>query len=139
MASCKRIAETTRQQNNFQNVRFVHFSLSIIPSPAASSSVRINFELSSLISTNTGERRVVPGGPCHRQGLLSCHSDSVFYRYYWDLPYGSFQPASFLTFPRRFQKLSPSSEMSWPELWLGQCFPMRKTLVYNESENVVAY
>lgn len=100
VASCKRIAESTRKQNNFQNVRSVKFF-----SFHHTFTCRVFAGLHqfwSLISTNTGERRVVPSGPCLRQGLLSCHSDGVFHRYYWDLPHGSFQPASFLTFPGRF-------------------------------------
>lgn len=53
---------------------------------------------------------MVPGWPCHRQGLLFCHSVCVFYRHNRDLPDGPFQPASLLTFSWGFQKLPPSNK-----------------------------
>lgn len=64
---------------------------------------------------------MVPGWPCHRQGLLFCHSVGVFCRHNRDIPDGPFQPASLLTFSWGSQKLPPSNKC--PGLNLGSKSP----------------
>lgn len=54
VASCKHIAETARQQNNFQNVSYTFTSACL---PLLTSTFSVNLQLPP-----TGERGVVPGG-----------------------------------------------------------------------------
>lgn len=103
VASCKHIAETARKQNNFQSVSSTFQYVLIFL--GSSTSVIISHVLPA-----PGERRVVPGRPGDRQGLLHCHGVGVFYRHDWDLPDGSFQPAPLLAFPRGSQEVSPSNK-----------------------------
>lgn len=98
VASCKRIAESTKQQNSFQNVRSTFYLFSLYLNKHHFKSV-----------LNSGEWRVVPGGPGDWQGLFYCHGICVFYRHHLDLPDGVFQPASRHTFPRRCQDVSATT------------------------------
>lgn len=108
VTSCKHIAETARQQSNFQNVSSTFLHL-------------LRFKSTSVIISNffltPGEWRVVPGRPGDWQGLLYCRGAGVFHRHNWDLPDGPFQPASFFTFPWRSQEVSPSNEQSHWSNW----------------------
>ena len=109
VASCKHIAETARQKNNFQNVSsYIHTFIYDILAGG-------NISLRSLTSVfNAGEWGVVPGCPGDRQSLLHRHDAGVFHRHHWDLPDGPLQPASLLTFPGRSKEVSPSIEQ---HLW----------------------
>lgn len=95
VASCKHIAETARQQSNFQNVRSTFLFVQLI--------FRVH-DWEFFI--NSGEWRVVPGCQGDWQGLLYRHGICVFYRHGRHLPDGAFQPASHHAFPQGCQNVS---------------------------------
>lgn len=99
VASCKHIAETARQQSNFQNVR----STVLIFHPICKM-----HDWESL--HHSGEWRVVPGCPGDWQSLLYRHGICVFYRHNRGLPDGAFQPASLRAFPQGFQEISATDK-----------------------------
>lgn len=99
VASCKHIAETARQQSNFQNVRSTFLFVHLI------------FKMHDWESlNNSGEWRVVPGRPGDWQGLLYRHGICVFYRHNRGLPDGAFQPATLRAFPQGCQDVSATDK-----------------------------